>query len=117
MVLEDKQQKMSGSRHEVGQAQATGRSRRRYKAKNMAFQEMVEMVTIFTNEDYDGKHGPYLHPNKVKADITDKVIRRLRLKFGERRSREQIRKRWSDLKKREPEQLRAIKRLIRAKSK
>ena len=83
----------------------------------MAFQEMVEMVTIFTKEDYDGKHGPYMHPNKVKADIMAKVIRRLRQKFGQRRSKEQIRKRWSDLKKREPEQLLRIKRLIQAKSK
>ena len=42
----------------------------------------------------------------------DKVARRLYDIFGVRRSKEQLRKRWSDLKLREPEQLRSIKRML-----
>ena len=105
------------SSQEAGQAQAARRPRRRYKASNMAFHEMVEMVSILRREDYDAKHGPHRHPNKVKAAIMEKVIRRLHEKFGECRSREQLRKRWSDLKLREPEQLDKIKRVIRRKRK
>ncbi|XP_077309886.1 uncharacterized protein LOC143929782 [Lithobates pipiens] len=50
---------------------------RRFKATNMAFAEMVEMVAIMTRDDYDGKHGPYLHPNLVKDQILTRQ-RRLR---------------------------------------
>ncbi|PIO28698.1 hypothetical protein AB205_0015940 [Aquarana catesbeiana] len=39
------------------------RSRRRFKASNMCFVEMVEMVDILKRADYDGKHGPYPNPN------------------------------------------------------
>ena len=79
----------------------------------MTFQEMVEMVQILREEDYDGKHGPYLHPNKLKALIMSKVERRIFRKFGIRRSREQLRKRWSDLKLREQETLQKIRRELR----
>ena len=79
----------------------------------MSFEEMVEMVLIFKAEDYDGRHGPYKYPNKVKAQIMEKVRRSLHRKFGVKRSKEQIRKRWSDLKKREPEQMNRIRRVIR----
>ena len=52
---------------------------RRYKATNMAFEEMV---AILRREDYDAKHGPYKYPNKVKAQIMDKVVKTLYHKFG-----------------------------------
>ncbi|XP_040195475.1 pleckstrin homology domain-containing family A member 6 isoform X4 [Rana temporaria] len=105
----------SSSSQEAGQAQPGRRTRCR--ASNMSFHEMVEMVSIFRREDYDANHGPHRHPNKVKASIMEKVIRRLHQKFGKCRSREQLRKRWSDLKKREPQQLAKIKRVIRRRSK
>ena len=108
----------SSSSEEAGQAQPGRRTRlMRCRASNMSFQEMVEMVSIFRSEDYDANHGPHRHPNKVKAAIMDKVIRRLHRKFGQRRSREQLRKRWCDLKKREPQQLEKIKRVIRRRRK
>ena len=107
----------SSSSQEAGQAQPARRTRQRCRASNMSFHEMVEMVIIFRREDYDAKHGPYRHPNKVKAAIMEKVIKRLHRKFGKRRSREQLRKRWSDLKKREPQQLAKIQRVIRRRSK
>ena len=91
----------------------TYRSRpRRYKATNMSLEEMVEMVDILRRKDYDGDHGPYHTPNRRKAKIMDKVARRLYDIFGVRRSKEQLRKMWSDLKLREPEQYRKIKRII-----
>lgn len=79
----------------------------------MTFEEMVEMVLILKAEDYDGRHGPYKYPNKVKAAIMEKVRRSLHRKFGVKRSKEQIRKRSCDLKKREPEQMKRIRRVIR----
>ncbi|PIO08900.1 hypothetical protein AB205_0181570 [Aquarana catesbeiana] len=47
----------------------TFRSRRRFKATNMPFIEMVEMVDILKRADYDRKHGPYPNPNVRKAKI------------------------------------------------
>ncbi|PIO11421.1 hypothetical protein AB205_0104900 [Aquarana catesbeiana] len=44
----------------------TSRSQRRFKASNMSFIEMVEMVDILKRGDYDGKHGPYPNPNGRK---------------------------------------------------
>ena len=88
----------------------TSRSRpRRYKATNMSLEEMVD---ILWRKDYDGNHGPYHTPNRRKAQIMDKVARNRYNKFGVRRSKEQLRKRWSDLKLREPEQYRKIKKII-----
>ena len=92
---------------------SAGPSRRTYKASNMSFLEMVEMVQILREEDYDGKQGPYKHPNKLKGLIMSKVERRIFRKFGIRRSREQLRKRWSDLKLREKETMKRIRREIR----
>ena len=111
----DNMEVYSSSSQEAGQAQP--RHRFRCRASNMSFNEMVEMVTILRREDYDAKHGPYMHPNKVKAQIMEKVIRRLQRKFGKTRSREHLRKRWSDLKKREPHQLYRINKVIRRRSK
>ena len=70
-------------------------------------------MEILREEDYDGRQGPYEHPNKLKALIMDKVERRILRKFGIRRSREQLRKRWSDLKLREKETLKKIRSEIR----
>ncbi|PIO38945.1 hypothetical protein AB205_0212040 [Aquarana catesbeiana] len=48
----------------------TSRSRRRqFKASNMYFGEMLEMVDILKRADYDGKYGPYPNPNVRKAKI------------------------------------------------
>ncbi|PIO22561.1 hypothetical protein AB205_0145320 [Aquarana catesbeiana] len=87
----------------------TSRSRRRFKASNMSFVEMVEMVDILKRADYDGKYGPYLNPNVRKAKIMANVVKSLRRNFGVRRSKDQLRKRWSDLKLREHDQYRRIK--------
>ncbi|PIO12712.1 hypothetical protein AB205_0032140 [Aquarana catesbeiana] len=87
----------------------TSRSRRRFKASNMAF---VEMVDILKRADYDGKYGPYLNPNVGKAKIMTKIVKSLHRNFGVRRSKEQLRKRWSDLKSREQDQYRRIKKVL-----
>ncbi|PIO40256.1 hypothetical protein AB205_0162020 [Aquarana catesbeiana] len=62
----------------------------------MVFVEMVEMVDILKRADYDGKYG--LYPNVRKAKIMVKVVKSLQKNFGVRRSKDQLRKRWSDLK-------------------
>ncbi|PIO22971.1 hypothetical protein AB205_0153410 [Aquarana catesbeiana] len=81
----------------------TSRSqRRRFKASNMSFGEMLEIVDILKRADYDGK----------KAKIMAKVVKSLQKNFGVRRSKDQIRKRWSDLKLREHEQYRRIRRVL-----
>ncbi|PIN88343.1 hypothetical protein AB205_0171230 [Aquarana catesbeiana] len=48
----------------------------RFKASNMSFVEMVEMLDILKRADYDGKHGPYPNPNVRKAKIMIKVVKR-----------------------------------------
>ncbi|PIO25034.1 hypothetical protein AB205_0037720 [Aquarana catesbeiana] len=73
--------------------------RRRFKASNMAF---VEMVDILKRADYDGK----------KAKIMAKVVKSLHRNFGVRRSKDQLKKRWSDLKIREHDQYRRIRRVL-----
>ncbi|PIO12078.1 hypothetical protein AB205_0056570 [Aquarana catesbeiana] len=80
----------------------TSRFRRRFKDSNMSFGEMLEMVDILKRVDYDGK----------KAKIMAKVVRSLHRNFGVRRSNDQLRKRWSDLKLREHEQYRKILRVL-----
>ena len=98
---------------EERQEAGPSRSRpRRYKVINMSRDEMVEMVEVLLRKDYDGDYGPYNTPNRRKAKIMDKVARRLYARFGVTRSKEQLRKRWSDLKLHEPEQFRRIKRII-----
>ena len=57
-VMEERQQ--AATRQETGQAHT--RRSRRYKATNMSFEEMVEMVAILKKEDYDGKKGPTKTP-------------------------------------------------------
>ncbi|XP_077315595.1 uncharacterized protein LOC143935527 [Lithobates pipiens] len=87
----------------------TSRFRRRFKASNMSFGEMVDIVK---RNDYDGKYGPYPNPNVRKAKIMTKVVKSLQKNFGVRRSKDQLRKRWSDLKLREHDQYRRIKRVL-----
>ncbi|PIO09298.1 hypothetical protein AB205_0060940, partial [Aquarana catesbeiana] len=77
----------------------------------------VEMVDILKRADYDGKHGPYPNPNVRKAKIMTKVVRSLHRNFGEWRSKDQLRKQWSDLKLREQDQYRRIKRVIQKREK
>ncbi|PIO23350.1 hypothetical protein AB205_0039460 [Aquarana catesbeiana] len=78
----------------------------------MSFEEMVEMVNILKRADYDGKYGLYLNPNVRKAEIMTKVVKSLRRNFGVGRSKEQLRKHWSDLKLREQDQYRRIKKVL-----
>ncbi|PIN89648.1 hypothetical protein AB205_0189870 [Aquarana catesbeiana] len=78
----------------------------------MAFIEMVEMVDIFKRADYDGKHEPYPNPNVRKAKIRTKVVKSMQRNFGVQRSKDQLRKRWSDLKLREQDRYRRIKRVL-----
>ena len=108
-MMEGRQQ--AATRQERGQAHTRRSSS--YKATNMTFEEMVEMVAILKKEDYDGKRGPYKNPNKMKAQIMEKVRRTLHAKFGVQRSREQLRKRWCDLKIREQDQMGRIRRVLR----
>ncbi|PIO23855.1 hypothetical protein AB205_0195430 [Aquarana catesbeiana] len=68
----------------------------------MAFIEMVEMLDILKRADYDGK----------KAKIMVKVVKSLHMNFGVRRSKDQLRKRWSDLKIREHDQYRRLRRVL-----
>ncbi|PIO12936.1 hypothetical protein AB205_0217010 [Aquarana catesbeiana] len=81
----------------------------------MSIGEMVEMVDILKRDDYDGKHGPY--PNVRKAKIMAKVVKSLQKNFGVRRSKDQLRKRWSDLKLRAQDQYRRIKRVLQKREK
>ncbi|PIO12383.1 hypothetical protein AB205_0065380 [Aquarana catesbeiana] len=76
--------------------------RRRFKASNMSFGEMLEMVDIMKRADYDGK----------KAKIMAKVVKSLKKNFGVRRSKDHLRKRWSDLKLRGHEQYRRIRKVL-----
>ncbi|PIO11495.1 hypothetical protein AB205_0211900 [Aquarana catesbeiana] len=68
----------------------TSRSRRRLKASNMSFVDMVEMVDILKRAYYDGKYGPYPNPNVRKAKIMPKVVKSLHRNFGVLRSKDQL---------------------------
>ncbi|XP_077303846.1 uncharacterized protein LOC143923811 [Lithobates pipiens] len=82
------------------------------RSSNMSFGEMLEMVNILKRNNYDGKYGPYPNPNIRKAKIVTKVVKSLKKNFGVRRSKDQLRKRWSDLKLRKHDQYRRIKRVL-----
>ncbi|XP_077340119.1 uncharacterized protein LOC143983876 [Lithobates pipiens] len=77
----------------------------------MSFGEM-EMVDILKRTDYYEKYGPYSNPNIRKAKIMTKVVKSLQKNFGVQRSKDQLRKRWSDLKLREHDQYKRIKRVL-----
>ncbi|PIO27818.1 hypothetical protein AB205_0193280 [Aquarana catesbeiana] len=48
-----------------------------------------------------------------KDKIMSSVVTALEAKFGTKRSKEQLRKQWSDIKRREPEQYWRIKKLLK----
>lgn len=82
------------------------------KATAMSRAEMVELVRSFETYDYDGKLKNYNKPNARKDRILDKVIEDINKKHGILRSKDQLRKRWSDLKHREHAQLQKIHQII-----
>ncbi|PIO14547.1 hypothetical protein AB205_0045350 [Aquarana catesbeiana] len=106
-------ERISGGSAEESPEPQPSTSRRRYKATNMAFEVMVEMVSILRREDYDGKKGPYTRPNMRKDKIMSSVVTALDAKVGTKWSKEQLRKRWSDIQSREPEQYWRIKKLLK----
>ncbi|PIO32215.1 hypothetical protein AB205_0013050 [Aquarana catesbeiana] len=110
--MAETQQVLNNSNEEESLEQETSRSRRRFKASNMSFKEMVEMADILKRADYDRKYGPYLNPNVRKAKIMTKVVKSLRRNFGVRRSKAQLRKRWLNLKLREQDQYGRIKKVL-----
>ncbi|PIO16583.1 hypothetical protein AB205_0106780 [Aquarana catesbeiana] len=81
-MAETQQVHESSSKDESPEPQ---RSRsRRFKASNMSFVEMVEMLDILKRAEYDRKNGPYRNPNLRKAKIMTKVVKRLQKNFGVR---------------------------------
>ncbi|PIO40286.1 hypothetical protein AB205_0209780 [Aquarana catesbeiana] len=107
--MAETQQVHNSSNEEENPEPETSRSRRRFKASNMSF---VEMVDILKRADYDGEYGPYTNPNERKAKIMTKVVKSLRRNFGVQRSKEQLKKCWLDLKLREHDQYRRIKKVL-----
>ncbi|PIO13674.1 hypothetical protein AB205_0179420 [Aquarana catesbeiana] len=83
----------------------------------MAFVEVVETVDIYKRADYEGKHGSYPNPNVRKAKIMTKVVISVTKNFGVWPSKDQLRKRWSDLKLSEQDQYRSIKRVLQKREK
>ncbi|PIO24217.1 hypothetical protein AB205_0069470 [Aquarana catesbeiana] len=67
---------------ESPEPETSGSQRRRFKASNMSFVEILEMVDILKRADYDGKYGPYPNPNVRKAKIMTKVVKSLHRNFG-----------------------------------
>ncbi|PIO22631.1 hypothetical protein AB205_0151450 [Aquarana catesbeiana] len=59
-VGETQQVRNSSNEEESPEPEMSRSRRRRFKASNMAF---VEMVDILKRADYDGKYGPNLNPN------------------------------------------------------
>ncbi|PIO32780.1 hypothetical protein AB205_0031600 [Aquarana catesbeiana] len=110
--MAETQQVRNSSNKEESPEPEMSRSHRRFRASNMAFGEIVEMVDILKRADYDGKYGPYLNQNVRKAKIMSKVVKSLHRNFGVQRSKDQLRKCWSDLKLREQDQYRKIKKVL-----
>ncbi|PIO12734.1 hypothetical protein AB205_0176820 [Aquarana catesbeiana] len=75
------------------------------------------MVDSLKKADYDRKHGPYPNLNVRKAKIMTKVVRSLQKNFGVWRFKDQLWKQWSDLKLREQDQYRKIKRVLQKREK
>lgn len=86
--------------------------RRKKKATNMTLEEMVDMVNILQKKDYDCREQVYSNMNIRKDAILEKVQHVLRKRHGIERTKDQLRKRWSDLKLREENQLRKINKII-----
>lgn len=83
------------------------------KATAMFFEEMVTMVQILERRDYDGRLANFPKPNTRKDRIMQKVGESLYSKHDVQRSKEQLRKRGSDLKLREHEHLHRIHKIIK----
>ena len=111
-IIEETQERQEAATTIKERGQAHTRKRSRKPATRMTFDEMVEMVAIVEEKDYDCLIGPYRKPKKLKGQIMEKVRRTLHEKFGVQRSRDQLRKRWSDLKIRNPERLETIRRVL-----
>ena len=86
--MAETQQVSKSTNEEESPEPETSRSRRRYKASNMSFVEIVAMVDILNRADYDGKYGPYPSPNVRKAKIMTIVVRSLHKNFVVQRSKE-----------------------------
>ncbi|XP_077303698.1 uncharacterized protein LOC143923743 [Lithobates pipiens] len=82
----------------------------------MTFEEMVDMVNILQKKDYDCREHVYSNMNIRKDAILEKVQHVLRKRHGSERTKDQLRKRWSDLKLREESQLRKINKIIDKRS-
>ncbi|PIO27454.1 hypothetical protein AB205_0167060 [Aquarana catesbeiana] len=82
--MAEKEQVHEDSSHDESPEPRTSQAWRRFKASNMSFVEMVEMVDILKRADYDGKYGPYSNPNVRKAKIMAKVVKSLHRNFGVR---------------------------------
>lgn len=83
------------------------------KATAMSTDEMVEMVHLLEKYDYDGRLRNYVKPNARKDQIITKILHVLQKKYGVERCKEQVRKRWSDLKHREHEKLSSIHKILK----
>ncbi|CAI9540900.1 unnamed protein product [Staurois parvus] len=90
----------------------SGRDTKR-KATNMSLEEMVEMVRILLRKDYDCKLQVYNNTNQRKDAIMGKILKVLWKKFGVKRTKDQLRKRWSDLKLREADQFKRIRKILK----
>ncbi|PIO23511.1 hypothetical protein AB205_0136780 [Aquarana catesbeiana] len=113
----EKEQVHADSSNDESPEPQTSQSQRRFKASNMTSIEMLEMVDILKRVDYDGKHGPYPNPNVRKAKIMTKAVKSLHRNFRVRRSKDQLRKCRSDLKLREHNQHKKIKRVLQKRKK
>ncbi|PIO31156.1 hypothetical protein AB205_0163500 [Aquarana catesbeiana] len=109
--MAETQQVRNSSNKEESPEPETSRSRRRFKASNMAFVEMEEMVDILKRADNDGKYGTYLNPNVRKAKIMSKVEKSAQ-EFWGTTIQGAIEETWSDLKLREQDQYRRIKKVL-----
>ena len=109
MMEENQREEAATSSVERGQAHPRRSSK---PATSLRFAELVEMVSILEEYDYDGQLGPYPKQNRLKGKIMDKVRRTLHEKFGLQRSRVQLSTKWSDLKRRNPEDLERIKKVL-----
>ncbi|PIO36818.1 hypothetical protein AB205_0187260 [Aquarana catesbeiana] len=71
--MAETQQVRNSSNEEEESPEPKMSRRKRFKASNTAF---VEMLDILKRANYDGKYGPYLNPNVGKAKIMTKVVKR-----------------------------------------
>ncbi|PIO24033.1 hypothetical protein AB205_0205050 [Aquarana catesbeiana] len=86
-MTETQQVLNSGNEEESPEPETSRSWRRRFKASNMSFEEMAD---ILKRDNFDGKYGQYLNPNVRKAKIMTKVVKSLCRNFGVRRSKEQV---------------------------